>query len=62
MAVPAGAPTSKRQASAPGAEDELGGDAKRPSSAGRGQATIASTGIQMASSWRYTTPDQWQST
>jgi hypothetical protein len=31
MAVPAGAPTSKRQASAPGAyEVEIGGDAKLP--------------------------------
>jgi hypothetical protein len=39
MAVPAGAPTSKRQASATGAyEVEIGGDAKRPSSADRGRA------------------------
>jgi hypothetical protein len=41
MAVPAGAPTSKRQASAPGAEDEIGGDAKRPSSAVWSDAVIA---------------------
>jgi hypothetical protein len=38
MAVPAGAPTSNRQAPAPGAyEVEIGGDAKRPSSAVGGQ-------------------------
>jgi hypothetical protein len=38
MAVLAGAPTSKRQASAPGAyEVQIGGDAKRPSSAASGQ-------------------------
>jgi hypothetical protein len=36
MAVPAGAPTSKRQASARGAyEVEIGGDAKRLSGAGK---------------------------
>jgi hypothetical protein len=38
MAVLAGAPTSKRQASAPGAyEVQIGGDAKRPSSAASGR-------------------------
>jgi hypothetical protein len=37
MAVPAGAPSSKRQASASGAEDEIGGDAERPSSAAEGR-------------------------
>jgi hypothetical protein len=53
MAVPAGAPTSKRQASAPGAyEVEIGAHAKRPSSAVEWRATLASAAGRWAPSAR----------